>query len=146
MGRTGGHIEGGGDKNDLCAPQTHTAGQLLEPQVEADAKPHGAEFRFKGSDGIAGGEGVGFHESLPALHIDVKEMCLAVLGQKLTLTAVDIAGVVDFSVSQFRQGTAHNVDSKFGGQSGQGGLDRAAFGFSVYGKAVVPVGAAEHFR
>ncbi|CAN4070654.1 Stage 0 sporulation A-like protein, partial [Dysosmobacter welbionis] len=64
VGGAGSHVEGRRHEDHLCPPQAHAPGQLLEPQVEADAQPHGAEGRLEGGDGISRGEGVRLPEPL----------------------------------------------------------------------------------
>lgn len=115
-----------GTKSTLRSPQAHAPGQFLKPQVKADAKAVGAEFRFKGGDGVSGGEGVRLPEGLPAFHVNVKEMGFSMAGQELAVPSIDKAGVVDVFSRQFRDGTAHDVKVQLCRQAGEGLLDLAA--------------------
>ena len=141
-----GHVERRRDKEHFRPPQTHAAGQFLKPQVKADAKTAGAEFRLKGGDGISWGEGVRLPKGLAAFHVNVKEMDLPVAGQELTVPSVNKTGVVDVSLRQFWNGPAHNVEPKLRRQVGEGLLDLSAFRLAIGPETAVFIGAAEHLR
>ncbi|CAN3994998.1 Magnesium transport protein CorA, partial [Dysosmobacter welbionis] len=146
VGGAGSHVEGRRHEDHLCPPQAHAPGQLLEPQVEADAQPHGAEGRLEGGDGISRGEGVRLPEPLSPLDVDIKQVGLPVLGQLAAVGAVDVAGVVDPALRQLRHSPAHEVEPQLRCQVGQGRLGLAALRFAVGAEAAVVVGAAEHLR
>ena len=78
MGWAGGHVEGSGNEDAPGPLQGHDPGQLGEAEVKADAQPHFAEFGVKKGDLISRREGVRLLEILPALHINVEQVDLAV--------------------------------------------------------------------
>ena len=146
MGGPGGHVEGGGDNDQLRTRQHHQLRELRKPEIKADAHPHHAPRRLKGGDAVSRRQGLGLHEPLAARHVNVKEVHLSMLGRQLSVRRKHIAGVVHSVLRQLRQGAAHQPDAPLTGQCAEGPIRRAALGLAIGTEAGVVIGAAEHLR
>ena len=146
VGGAGGHVEGRRSQDHPGAPQGHHPAKLLEPQVKAHAQPHPAPRGIQQRDVVSGGKGVGLHEVLSPLHVDIEEVYLPVPGRLPPLIVVDVAGVVKPLPLPLRDGAAHDPDAQFPAQSRQGLLGRAALLLAVGAEHLVFIGAAEHLR
>ena len=146
MGGAGGHVEGRRGQDHPGAPQGHHPAKLLEPQVKAHAQPQPAPRGIQQGDVVSGGEGVGLHEVLSPLHVDVEEVYLPVPGRLPPLIVVDVAGVIELLPLPLRDGTAYDPDAQLPAQRRQRLLGRAALLLAVGAEHLVFIGAAEHLR
>ena len=142
----GGHVEGGGDDDELSAHVPHDPEEVGEADVEADGHADLAVGGVHHGEGIPGGEGVGLHEPLSAGHVDIKEVDLPVAGQLLALGGEDIAGVVDPALLQLGDGAADEVDAQLLGNARQELPALAPGGLAVEREAGVFIGTVEHLR
>ena len=102
--------------------------------------------RTEHRDRVAGAEHLGLMEMLPALHVDVEQMRLAMAGAQLAVPGEHERSVVEFAVFFFGERSAHQRQIGVLRHAGQFSIDMPSHGFRELRKILVGVRTAEHLR
>lgn len=111
--RSGSHIEGCRNKDDISTFQHHPSEDLRKAYIETDAETDFSKFRVEYGSGVSGSQSIRFFKILSAFYINVEEVDFSVAGNLLSASVKDIGGIENMSVLvTFRDGSRRKSRSR----------------------------------